>query len=112
MWAVAYDTLYAMVDREDDLKIGVKSTAILFGRYDRLAVGIAHGAVLVLLIVAGIQSGRGYVYFLGLVAATSFAIYQQWLAQDREPSRCFRAFLNNHWFGLVIFLGLVLDYLC
>jgi len=111
LWAVAYDTLYAMVDREDDLKIGVKSTAILFGRYDRLAVGIAHAMMLLLLVEAGIQSERGGVYFLSLILAAGFAIYQQWLAKDREPARCFRAFLNNHWFGLTIFLGLILDYL-
>lgn len=109
-WAVAYDTLYAMVDREDDLKIGVKSTAILFGHYDRLAVGIAHGIVLLLLIVVGLQTERGMVFFLGLSVATGFAIYQQWLARNREPLPCFQAFLNNHWFGFVIFLGLAIDY--
>ncbi|CAK0750653.1 4-hydroxybenzoate octaprenyltransferase [Gammaproteobacteria bacterium] len=110
LWAVAYDTLYAMVDREDDLKIGVKSTAILFGRYDRLAVGIAQGAVLFLLMVTGFEAERGIVYFLGLITAAGFFVHQQWLARNRDPSLCFRAFLNNHWFGLAIFIGLVLDY--
>ncbi len=111
VWAVAYDTLYAMVDREDDQRIGVKSTAILFGRYERLAVGIAHTIVLILLAYAGLQAGRGGLYFLSLVAAAGFAIYQQWLARERDPIRCFEAFLNNHWFGLVVFFGLILDYL-
>ena len=111
VWAIAYDTLYAMVDREDDRAIGVKSTAILFGRYDRLMVAVAHGIVLLLLVFAGIQAKRTGLYFLGLMVATGFAAYQQWLARNREPARCFRAFLNNHWFGLAVFLGLALDYL-
>jgi len=106
IWAVAYDTLYAMVDREDDLKIGVKSTAILFGRYDRFAVGVAHGMVLLLLIYVGIQTNRGSVYFFSLAGAAGLAIYQQWLIRSRDTEKCFRAFLNNNWFGLIIFLGI------
>lgn len=111
LWAVAYDTLYAMVDRNDDLNIGVKSTAILFGCYDRFAVGMAHGGVLLILIHVGIQINLGSIYFLGIAIAAGLAIYQQWLSRFREPAQCFRAFLNNNWFGLVIFLGIVLDYL-
>lgn len=110
LWAVAYDTLYAMVDREDDLKIGVKSTAILFGHYDKLAVLIAHILTIGLLVIAGHQTGRNYLYFLGLTIAAGLAIYQQWLIKNREPRACFKAFLNNHWFGMFIFIGLLLDY--
>ncbi len=111
IWAVAYDTLYAMVDREDDEKIGVKSTAILFGRYDLLAVAIAHSMVLLLMAGVGVETQRGYLYFAGLLVAAGLAVYQQWLARRREPAACFRAFLNNHWFGFAVFSGLALDYL-
>lgn len=110
-WAVAYDTIYAMVDRADDLKIGVKSTAILFGCYDRFAIAVAHGIVLLILIGVGIERNCGSIYFFGLTAATGLAIYQQWLIRLRDEAQCWRAFLNNNWFGCVIFLGIVGDYL-
>jgi len=110
-WTVAYDTLYAMVDREDDLAIGVKSTAILFGNHDRLITGLLHLASLGLLAGVGVLGGRGGFYFGGLFAALLFALYQQWLVAGREPQRCFRAFLNNTWFGAAVFTGLLLDYL-
>jgi 4-hydroxybenzoate polyprenyltransferase len=111
LWAVAYDTMYAMVDREDDLKIGVKSTAILFGRYDRAMVGVAQALTLALLAGAGAALGLGAYYHVLLGGAGVFAVYQQWLIRAQEPKRCFRAFLNNAWFGAAVFVGLVLDYL-
>jgi 4-hydroxybenzoate polyprenyltransferase len=111
LWAVAYDTMYAMVDREDDLVIGVKSSAILFGRHDRLAIAVAQVLVLALLWLAGRQAGLGAWYGLGLAGAAGLALYQQVLIRDRQPTRCFRAFLNNHWLGAVVFAGIVLDYL-
>ena len=110
LWALAYDTMYAMVDREDDLKIGVKSTAILFGRYDRWIIAGIQAAMLLVLMWVGRIAGLGGWYFLGLSAAAGFAVYQQYLIARREKAKCFRAFLNNHWFGAVIFLGLLLDY--
>ncbi|WP_295540577.1 4-hydroxybenzoate octaprenyltransferase [uncultured Thiohalocapsa sp.] len=111
IWALVYDTQYAMVDRDDDLKIGIKSTAILFGRYDRLVVGLLQVLMLALLAWVGAAGARGWVYFAGLGVAALLAVYQQWLIRDREPKRCFVAFLNNNYFGMAIFLGLVLDYL-
>ncbi|ODB91706.1 4-hydroxybenzoate polyprenyltransferase [Candidatus Thiodiazotropha endoloripes] len=110
IWALIYDTQYAMVDREDDLKIGVKSTAILFGRHDNLIVGLLQGVMLGLLVLIGLMSDRGLLYFLGIAAAAMLFLYQQWLTRDRDPKACFQAFLNNNRFGLVVFVGLVLDY--
>lgn len=109
-WAVAYDTAYAMVDRDDDLKVGVKSTAILFGRYDRLMVGVHHALTLALLAAVGFMAGRGPLYDAGLAIAAAFAVYQQYLMRDRARAGCFRAFLNNNWFGAAVFAGLVFDY--
>jgi len=111
LWAMAYDTQYAMVDIEDDLRVGVKSSAILFGKGDRVLIGLFHSAVLGLLLVAGEQVGLGFWFHLGLVAAACLALYQQWLIRERDPAHCFRAFLNNNWFGAVVFAGIVLDYL-
>ncbi|MGH8501674.1 MAG: 4-hydroxybenzoate octaprenyltransferase [Gammaproteobacteria bacterium] len=110
LWATVYDTMYAMADRDDDIKVGVKSTAILFGRADRAIIGLIQLALILDLILIGRQAGLGVYYYLGLLAATGFAIYQQALIAGREPSRCFRAFLNNNWFGLTVFAGIVLDY--
>ena len=110
LWALAYDTMYAMVDRDDDLKIGVKSTAILFGRYDRWIIAGIQVAMLLILAWVGRSAGLGGWYYLGLFAAACFAVYQQYLIAGREKAKCFQAFLNNHWFGAVIFLGLLLDY--
>ncbi|MBK8537139.1 MAG: 4-hydroxybenzoate octaprenyltransferase [Candidatus Competibacteraceae bacterium] len=111
LWSVIYDTQYAMVDREDDRKIGVKSTAILFGERDKRIVGYLQLTLLGLLILVGLLTGRGWIYYLGLVVAACFALYQQYLIRDRKPDECFKAFLNNNGFGLVIFCGLLLDYL-
>jgi 4-hydroxybenzoate polyprenyltransferase len=104
LWAVAYDTFYAMVDRDDDLRVGVKSSAILFGRHDRLVTGMLQVAVLALLAHAGRDLGQGYV--AGLAVAAVLAAYQQWLIRDRDREACFRAFLNNSYFGAAVFAGL------
>ncbi|MCU7828116.1 MAG: 4-hydroxybenzoate octaprenyltransferase [Candidatus Thiodiazotropha sp. (ex Myrtea sp. 'scaly one' KF741663)] len=111
LWALIYDTQYAMVDREDDLKIGVKSSAILFGRYDNLIVGVLQVLMLLLLFQVGNMAGRGWVFNLGLLVGAGLFLYQQWLTRDRQPKACFDAFLNNNLFGMVIFLGLLFDYL-
>ncbi len=110
-WAVAYDTAYAMVDRDDDLGIGVKSTAILFGRADRSMIALFHVLTLGLLAWAGARTGLGVIYHAGLAAAGLLAGYQQWLMRNRSRDGCFRAFLNNHWFGAVVFAGLLFDFL-
>lgn len=109
-WALAYDTMYAICDREDDLKIGVKSAAILMGRFDRLGIGLMQAMTLALLALGGWSFELGMPYLLGLLAAAGFAIYQQYLIRDRDPQRSFRAFLNNHYFGMAVFAGIVLDY--
>lgn len=110
-WVIAYDTWYAMVDREDDLRIGVKSSAILFGRHDRLIVALLQATALLLLIQIGLNDGRGEFYYGGIAAAAWLSAWQQWITRDREPAQCFRAFLNNHWFGAAVFAGLALDLL-
>lgn len=110
LWALAYDTLYAMADRDDDLKIGIKSTAILFGRHDLLAVGLIQVVVIALLTFVGWQAGRGIVYYLSLLSAFGFVGYQLWIARERNPARCVQAFLNNNWLGMTVFAGLVLDF--
>ncbi len=110
LWAVAYDTMYAMVDRQDDLRVGVKSTAILFGRWDRAAIAICHGGALSLLWAVGGLEQLGAWYAGGLLAAGALAVWQQVLIRGRDPQRCFAAFLNNNAFGLAIFLGVMLDY--
>ena len=110
-WAVAYDTAYAMVDRDDDLKIGVKSTAILFGRADRVMIALFHALTLGLLVWTGARVGLGLPYYIGLVVAAGLAGYQQRLLRKRDRDDCFRAFLNNNRFGAVVFAGVALDYL-
>jgi 4-hydroxybenzoate polyprenyltransferase len=110
IWSLIYDTQYAMVDRADDLKIGIKSTAILFGRWDRLVIGLLQILMLALLLWIGHGAGRGGWYLGGLGVAAAFALYQQWLIRDRESQACFTAFLNNNYFGMAVFVGLVLDY--
>lgn len=109
-WAIAYDTMYAICDREDDLKIGVKSAAILLGRFDRLGIGLMQVLTLALLVVGGLAFGLGLPYLLGLLVASGFALYQQYLIRDRDPKLSFRAFLNNHYFGMAVFAGIALDY--
>lgn len=111
LWALIYDTMYAMVDRDDDLKVGIKSTAILFGRHDRTIIGALQLLMLALLLWVGELAGLGGYYLGGLAVAAALFGYQQWLIRDREPKACFRAFLNNHYLGLWLFVALALDYL-
>ncbi|HWP95180.1 MAG TPA: 4-hydroxybenzoate octaprenyltransferase [Gammaproteobacteria bacterium] len=109
-WATAYDTMYAMVDRSDDLKIGVKSTAILFGDQDRFIIGLLQATTLLTLFLVGRKLELGTAYYWGLVFAAGFAIWQQYLIRRRRPDACFRAFLNNNWFGMAVFVGIALHY--
>jgi 4-hydroxybenzoate polyprenyltransferase len=111
LWAAVYDTMYAMVDREDDLKIGLKSTAILFGDLDRLIIGAMQAMVLFALYLVGEEAGLGRWHHAGLAAGAIIFLYEQWLIRDRDPARCFQAFNNNHYFGMVVFIGIALDYL-
>jgi 4-hydroxybenzoate polyprenyltransferase len=111
LWALVYDTMYAMVDKDDDLKIGVKSTAILFGRYDRHVMAALQLIILGLLMMVGHMAQLAWAYYAGLVAAAGLSAYQQKLILHREKALCFKAFLNNNWFGMAVFAGLLLDYL-
>jgi len=111
LWTTAYDTIYAMVDREDDLVIGIRSSAILFGRADRLIVAGLQAGALALLALAGHLAGLGRWYWLGLAIAAASSLHQQYLIRNRDPDDCFRAFLNNNLFGLAVFGGILLDYL-
>jgi len=110
-WIVAYDTMYAMVDREDDLKIGVKSTAIIFGKADKLITLILQLFTLTGLTIIGSYLEMGVAYYLGIILALGFTLYQQWLIKDRERTKCFQAFLNNNWFGMSVFMGIFVNYL-
>ena len=110
LWATAYDTIYAMIDREDDLQIGVKSTAILFGEADKLIIGIIQITFLLTMLIIGNKLELSSYYYLGLVVATGLIVYQHKLIRDREPEQCLKAFLNNHWIGVAIFAGVVLHY--
>ena len=110
LWALVYDTMYAMVDKDDDLKIGVKSTAILFGAYDRHIMAILQIIILVLLIVVGQMKQLSWPYYGGVFVASGLSVYQQKLIFHREKSLCFKAFLNNNWFGVAIFAGLMMGY--
>ena len=110
-WTMAFDTYYAMVDRDDDLQIGIKSTAILFGKYDLLIIALLQVAVLALLLWAGLLFGRGAIYFVGLAVAAAYFINQHIISRSRDREACFTAFLNNHRVGMVIFIGLATDYL-
>jgi len=110
VWTVGYDTAYAMEDREDDLKIGIKSTAVFFGRFDRLAIGILQLMTLVLLVLAGKAFDRSAFFYLGLVGMAGFFVWQQWLIRNRERGPCFQAFLNNHYAGMFLFIMLAADY--
>ena len=111
LWTVVYDTIYAMVDREDDLKIGIKSTAILFDDADRFIIGIIQALVIIALIVVGKQASLNLPYYLSIAFGCILFIYQSYLIKDREPKKCMQAFMNNNWFGLVIFIGLFINYL-
>ena len=110
LWTVAYDTYYAMTDREDDLKIGVKSTAILFGDADRAIIATLQGMALLCLLLAGQRFELGLYYNFGLLVAAACFAWEFHLTRSRDPQACFQAFLHNHWAGLAIFVGIVLDY--
>lgn len=109
-WAIAYDTQYAMVDREDDLKIGIKTSAITFGRFDLAAIAVCYGLTLALLAWVGLQRNMGIVFYGGLITAAAIALYHMSLIRSRDPKQCFRAFLHNTWFGAVVFGGIALSY--
>ena len=111
LWTMAYDTAYAMVDREDDLKIGIKSAAILFGQYDRLIIALLQVSSLICLYLAGQAFGLGLYYNASLVVSAVLFGYQQYLIRERKPDACFNAFLNNNWVGMAIFVGVALNYL-
>lgn len=110
LWALVYDTMYAMVDKEDDLKIGIKSTAILFGAYDRHIMAVLQMCIMGLLVIVGQMQGLGALYYVGLVVAAGLFAYQQSLIINRDQTLCFKAFLNNNWFGLAVFMGFVAGY--
>ena len=110
IWAVIYDTYYAMVDREDDRKLGVKSTALLFGDADLFVLGGLQLIMLLALVFVGLRAELGFWYYLSVAIAAGLMAYHQWLARDRQPAGCFAAFLHNHFIGLVVFIGIVLHY--
>ncbi len=110
VWSVAYDTMYAMADKEDDLKAGVKSTAILFDDMDKVMIAMLQGIVLLGLYFIGQQLQLSWVFYFSLVVAAGLAVYQQYLIKNRMPEQCIQAFLNNNGFGGTIFVGLVLHY--
>lgn len=110
-WAIAYDTEYAMVDREDDLKIGIKSSAITFGRFDVVAVMACYAIALLLLTIVGYQLLMGVAYYVGIAVATCIAIRHYFLIKARDRQSCFKAFLGNNWFGLSVFTGIATHYL-
>jgi 4-hydroxybenzoate polyprenyltransferase len=110
-WSVAYDTEYAMVDRPDDLKIGIRTSAITFGRRDIAAIAFCYTASLALLAYGGLRTGLGLLFFSGLAVAGAIGVYHIWLIRNREQAACFKAFLHNTWFGFAIFAGLAFDLL-
>ena len=110
-WTIAYDTEYAMVDRDDDIRIGINTTALLFGKYDVAAVMLCYLLTLLLLTLIGHGLGMGWPYAIGLVVATGVALYHYTLIRHREREKCFKAFLHNNWFGAAVFAGIAADYL-
>ena len=110
-WAIAYDTEYAMVDRDDDIHLGIHSAALLFGSYDVAAIMACYAITLVLLAMTGQMIGSGWLYFAGLIVAACIALYHYRLIRHRKREPCFRAFLHNNWFGAAVFVGIVTDYL-
>lgn len=109
-WAIAYDTEYAMVDREDDRKIGIKSSALFFGRFDVAAIMLSFASMLVILIFTGLHFKLGVPYYVGLGVAAALMIYQYSLIKNRDPVNCFKAFRFNNWVGMAIFAGIVFSY--
>lgn len=110
IWAVIYDTMYAMVDREDDIKIGVKSTAILFGDADKIIIALFQGMFLLTLLIIGQKAQLGQYFYTGVFIALLLSIFQQFLIKDRVPEKCMMGFLNNNYLGLIVFLGIAADY--
>jgi len=110
LWTVAYDTQYAMVDRDDDAKIGIKSTALLFGDADRLIIAVLQGMSLLAMFMAGARFELGLYYNLALAVAATLFAYHQYLIKEREVAACFKAFRHNNWVGMAIFIGIVLNY--
>ncbi|HEY6824717.1 MAG TPA: 4-hydroxybenzoate octaprenyltransferase, partial [Steroidobacteraceae bacterium] len=110
IWASVYDTIYAMIDREDDIRIGVKSSAILFADMDRLLIGVMQAMMLYALYLVGIDMHFGRWYYAGIAGAAALFAWQQWLIRRRHPGGCLRAFLNNQYVGLVLFVGILLQY--
>jgi 4-hydroxybenzoate polyprenyltransferase len=110
LWATVYDTMYAMVDRQDDIALGLKSTAILFGDADRTIIAVLQLMVLVCLVMIGYQVKLGMIYYTGVAVGGALFVYQLRLIRFREREDCFRAFQNNNWFGMAVFLGILLDY--
>lgn len=109
-WAIAYDTEYAMVDRDDDIHLGIHSSALFFGKHDVMAVMICYGITLALLAVAGLMAGLGLPYFVGLIIAEGIALYHYQLIKHRSREKCFEAFLHNNWLGAAVFGGLLVNY--
>ncbi|MHB8915764.1 MAG: 4-hydroxybenzoate octaprenyltransferase [Thiobacillus sp.] len=109
-WAIAYDTEYALVDYADDLKIGIKTSAITFGRYVLLAIALSYAAMLALLVWVGLRLHLGWPFYTGLLVAAIIAVYHLWLIRARDPTQCFRAFVHNTWLGAVIWIGIVIDF--
>ncbi|SEA17369.1 4-hydroxybenzoate octaprenyltransferase [Nitrosospira multiformis] len=111
LWVIAYDTEYAMVDKVDDLRIGIKTSAITFGRFDVVGVVLCHMAFLAGMVAIGLLQNLGVIYYIGLATALGLILYQYRLIHNRDRARCFKAFLHNNWVGATIFAGIVLDYL-
>ncbi|HGN9343350.1 4-hydroxybenzoate octaprenyltransferase [Morganella morganii] len=111
VWSVVYDTQYAMVDRNDDLKIGVKSTAILFGRFDKMIIGILQLVMILMLLWVGLMVNLSGIFYWSLLLAGALFVYQQRLMADRERDPCFQAFMNNNYVGFILFLGMLVSYL-
>lgn len=111
IWSVIYDTQYAMVDRNDDLKIGVKSTAILFGRFDKIIIGILQLVMILMLLWIGMMVNLSGIFYWSLLLAGALFVYQQRLMADRERDPCFQAFMNNNYVGFILFLGMLVSYL-
>ncbi len=111
LWAMAYDTYYAMADRADDMKLGVKSSAILFGNADLWVVGAVQLSVLTIVFAIGLDAQRGWPFILGILIAAALAVYQLIISRHRDPKKCFEAFLNNNYLGMAVFIGIAADYL-
>ncbi|OBU09760.1 4-hydroxybenzoate octaprenyltransferase [Morganella psychrotolerans] len=111
VWSLIYDTQYAMVDRNDDIKIGVKSTAILFGRFDKMIIGVLQLVMILMLLLIGVMINLSGIFYWSLLLAGALFVYQQRLMADRERDPCFQAFMNNNYVGFILFLGMLVSYL-